>query len=408
MKNAGLWLLIGLALAGAGLGLVLASGNDAGDARVSVRRLDDGRVEVALQQHTGAGWQVRQLPERRFLAANAPAGVWRNSSTVALSAVDAEADDMFCLVTHARAGDETFWEFRFAGTAYRWDIYHDGIEVVVKHGATPDLQAQMIRECVDEGAEAIGSSLAAPEVISEVLAEVRAQGIVVVTFNSGLEEYQAARSARHVSIDEHLSGVVLAQELTTHGVTGPLLCVIHERQNVGLDQRCDGLETGYEQGEVVRHRVVGVEELEETSAELISRISERDHWGAIVTLNSEIGIAALEALDELGRSHPLATYDQNRAVLEAIRDGRMLFAVDTLPSYQAWYALSSMLFLVRTEPRVRQLYDIDDPSVILSQVPILLGPRLFTRENARDWLQAVYGTDRSAITTEIESDGESN
>ncbi|MDE2988930.1 MAG: substrate-binding domain-containing protein [Chloroflexota bacterium] len=409
MRNTALWMLVGLALAAVGLGLVLADNHgDTGDVRVNARRLDDGRVEVALQQRTGAGWEARQLPERRFLPVDAPTGVWRSSSDVALSTIDDDAQEMFCLVTHARPGDETFWEFRFAGTAHRWDVYHEGVDVVVKHGATPELQAQMIEECLTEGAAAIGSTLAAPEVISDVLSEVREQGIVVVTFNSGLEDYRAARSARHISIDERLSGTVVAQELVSRGVEGPLLCVIHELRNVGLDQRCGGLEAAYGNGEVVRVRVSGVDDLGTTSAELRMRVSERDDWGAIVTLNSEVGIAALEVVDALGRSHPLATYDQNREVLEAIRDGRMLFAVDTLPSYQAWYALSSMLFLVRTEPRVRQLYGIEDPSVILSQVPILLGPRLFTQENARDWLQAVYGTDRAAVTTEIDPDGESN
>ena len=73
-----------------------------------------------------------------------------------------------------------------------------------------------------------------------------------------------------------------------------------------------------------------------------------------------------------------------------------------MPQYQAFYALSSMLQLARTIPRILELYKVDDPHALLSQLPVLLGPRLYTSDNAREWLQTVYGTDRSVITTEVD------
>jgi len=58
---------------------------DAADVRISVRKLSDGRVEVALQQREVDGWGARQLPTARFLPADAPAGAWRHSSSLTVS-----------------------------------------------------------------------------------------------------------------------------------------------------------------------------------------------------------------------------------------------------------------------------------------------------------------------------------
>jgi len=53
--------------------------------RIGARHLEDGRLEVALQQSTGADeWGERLLPEHRFVPAQARAGLWLVSSPVAV------------------------------------------------------------------------------------------------------------------------------------------------------------------------------------------------------------------------------------------------------------------------------------------------------------------------------------
>ena len=85
------WLVAALAVAAvplaAGLAAVAARG-DGVEVRIAARRLDDGRVEFALQERAADGWSERVLPSRRFFPADGR-GRWLYSSPVS---VGAEAD----------------------------------------------------------------------------------------------------------------------------------------------------------------------------------------------------------------------------------------------------------------------------------------------------------------------------
>ena len=52
------------------------------EARISARRLADGRVEFALQLRDGGGWGERVLPSARYFSPSAAAGRWLHSSPV--------------------------------------------------------------------------------------------------------------------------------------------------------------------------------------------------------------------------------------------------------------------------------------------------------------------------------------
>ena len=48
------------------------------EVRISAKRLDDGWVEFALQQHDGETWGERIAPSRRFFPSNARVDHWLN------------------------------------------------------------------------------------------------------------------------------------------------------------------------------------------------------------------------------------------------------------------------------------------------------------------------------------------
>ncbi len=58
------------------------SSESSGDVRIAVRKLDDGRTEVVLQQRQSGGWSVRIAPDARFLPVDAELGRWYRSSPV--------------------------------------------------------------------------------------------------------------------------------------------------------------------------------------------------------------------------------------------------------------------------------------------------------------------------------------
>ena len=75
--------LAGLVAAVLAAGAASALGQEASETRISARRLADGRIEFALQvQNAGGGWGERVLPTSRYFPANAAVGRWLNSSPV--------------------------------------------------------------------------------------------------------------------------------------------------------------------------------------------------------------------------------------------------------------------------------------------------------------------------------------
>lgn len=393
MKRSLAWFGIGLLVASSLFGVVWAATSGDAEVRINARRLDDGRVEVGLQQRGDSGWANRQLPDSRFIPPNAEAGRWLNSNpinvTVSDSAVvgnvpEAQGIGFLCMVTHEQPGQEAFWNEIRQGAARVHAII--GVPVRVKAGPEVEQQAELIRECVAEGAAGIATTLPDPAGLAAALAKAKAAGVSIVSFNSGLNHYASVGSAQHHSIEETTAGRQAGARLNEHGVSGTVLCVVHETANVGLVERCDGLESGYD-GEVERLSVAqsGVADLAASTATIAERLRGSDgepEVEAIVTLNTQIGLAAVDAIAETGASVVVATFDQTNAVLEAIIRGEILFSIDTNPFRQSWITLTSLIQIIRSDERIRNLFGIDDPSLIAGPNSVLLSTDFFTKEIA--------------------------
>ena len=390
-----------------------------GEVRVATRSLDDGRVEVAVQQRAGsADWGARQLPDARFLPADVEPGVWRVSSSVAaLSApepeatasepasdadesanpaerafsIAAEESTLYCLVTHERTGDSYFWNLIRQGAARFQQVTPVDIRVL----NSPDVQEQanLVRQCVADGAVGVGVTLADPDGMQAAISEATAAGVVVVSFNSGLQDWKRVGSTQHISVDEVAGGVEIARHLIEAGVSGTVLCVIHEERNIGLEERCDGLEQGYTEGAVERMALgaTGVEDLAATEALIVERLTDEamPAVGGVVTLNSRLSLAALAAVKSVGSDAKLGTFDQEPAVLQAIVDGDILVSIDTVPWYQAWYAMSSLMNKRLGKEVLVEFYglSVEQSRHVSAEFAVTLEPVTFTSENAATWIE---------------------
>ena len=61
-------LLVGVIALGAGIAVAHSDGTEI---RITAMRLDDGRIEFAVQEREGEGWGERILPSSRFFPARA-------------------------------------------------------------------------------------------------------------------------------------------------------------------------------------------------------------------------------------------------------------------------------------------------------------------------------------------------
>ena len=85
-------LLVALLGGAIALGAGIATAHDGGtEVRITAMRLDDGRVEFALQEREGEGWGERVLPTRRFFPTTS-SGRWLNSTPITVGVVEGVAE----------------------------------------------------------------------------------------------------------------------------------------------------------------------------------------------------------------------------------------------------------------------------------------------------------------------------
>ena len=389
-----LFFLAGVVLTAGALGAIFASSGGDAEVRLSARRIDDGRVEVALQQTRDDGaWGERALPEARYLPADAEAGVWHSSNPLTVASPQPEDiftgdlpnfDDavLICAITHQLEGDQAFWYTVNRGII-SWDHEHPQARVDIRSGATAAEQSQQVRECIDNGAAAIAVTLPDPQGLREALDEAHEAGILITSFNSGVRSFRDLGSLRHVSVDEVAAGRVVGEQLNERGVVGLALCVTHEPANIGLSERCEGLEEIYA-GDVERFSVAdtGTADLAATADTITARLRDESRpIGAIVALNAVVSLAARDAVAAVGSDAAVATFDQTPDVLQAIVAGEILFAINTQPYSQGYYIMASTFHTWTGWNALRLDYGVN-PSHIIGTSVFTVEAKLYTAENA--------------------------
>ena len=362
-----------------GIGLllssVLADHRSSGEVRIVAQRSEDGSVRVGLQERgVDGGWGERLRPELGVLPADAPAGAWRASSPLDIGAGMYQGGVLVCVIDHSSAADQ-FWS-RFTDSAFH--VAEDmRMNLRTGSGASGAKQAALIDECTDDGALVIATTLAAPDAVAGSIARARAAGVQVLSFNSGAEVARQAGTATHISSDDEQAGRLAGQAFTDAGLTGTLLCVIHEAENVGLETRCDSAEAAYGgKVERVRFEDPGLSDLEAVKVSLADRLSLGDAVG-ILTLNSQLALPALETIAATDASVQLGTFGVSGAFMPLIAQREMLFMINDQPQLQATLTLV-LLSLIGYLGSAGA-----DATVLFDGTQVVIQPQLFDFEQVR-------------------------
>ncbi|MDE2746844.1 MAG: substrate-binding domain-containing protein [Chloroflexota bacterium] len=390
-----LMLLIGLVIGAVALGAIQAAMHSTTDVRVGVKRLADGRVEVKVQQlDDEQAWQDLELPPARFLELNVPVDAWRYTNPIPVSVAEEEAEviilrepPLMCVLGHAYPEDDRFWRWTLAGAGVA--AYQYGVQIVRYGAIDSEEHAADLRDCISRGPITIATSLPYADDLREPLAEAQAAGIQVVTFNSGAEDADSVGSLMHIGLDDFAGGVKAGEQFVAAEVTGTMLCVIHETDNVGLEDRCNGLESSYGAGHVERiwvdltrvspdDEAYGGHRTPEHVQDLLTERIAAGGVGGILTLNHDTGIAAIGAVQESGADIALGSFGFSDELADAVRDGEMLFLVWDHPVAQGYLAVSAMALAFTLE-----LSDLN-AEVFLNGAEILIEPTLADQERAEN------------------------
>lgn len=408
-------LIVGLVLGAIALGAVQAAISVNSEVRIGVKRLDDGRVEVKLQQLEDEDWVDLENADRRFLPPNAELDRWKYSSSIDVVAtietppVVVRQPPVMCVVGHAHPRDDRFWDWTLAASNVAG--YQLGVDLV-RYGARDSGQhARAIEDCISHNPIAIATSLPYADELRDPLAQAAAAGIKVVTFNSGAEAADSVGSLMHIGLDDFGGGIRAGDEFDSAGVSGTLICVIHEDDNIGLHDRCDGAEQSYDGGEVERisvdlasatdeHEAHGSHSQPEHLQHLIEERIAEGGVGGILTLNHDSAVAALGAIEETEAEIALASFGFSDTLADAVRDGKMLFVVWDHPVMQGYLAVSAMALAYTLE--LSQL----NPEVFLNGAEILIEPTLADKERAETLKSMFAGPPPAPPTENGESEGD--
>lgn len=254
----------------------------------------------------------------------------------------------FGMVVHRDAPERTtgFWPVVLLGALEAAEGHDVDLEI---HGDSDSaVQARIVETLIADGVDGLIVSLADPQAMAPALDQAAGAGIPVITINSGIEHYLETSALTHVGQYDSTAGRLVGDQLTTMGLSGDVLCVIQEANNLGLEERCDGVEETYKVGEVVRVRLDW--ELSDW-AEMISVVAgelEGGGFGAVVTLDLAAGSAAAEAIKAAEADAVLTTFDVMPEALDAIRNGQLGFTIDQQPYLQGYTPVQLLVDYIRT------------------------------------------------------------
>ena len=246
------------------------------------------------------------------------------------------ASARIAVVSHGQASDP-FWSIVKKGV----DDAARATGVAVSYRAPDTYDIDRMRQYIDESAAAHldGLVVSLPDVdaLAPAIRRAERSGIPVVSINSGSDRFRSLGVLAHVGQPEFKAGLAAGRRLAAAGVRSAL-CVNQEVGNAGLAERCRGVTAALRRvGGRTRELGVDVQDATQARRRIAQAVNVGDIDG-IITLGPGGAAPALEALRAAGATHDvrLATFDLSPEVLDAVRDKRILFAVDQQPYLQGY------------------------------------------------------------------------
>ncbi len=282
----------------------------------------------------------------------------------------------FFVITHGQASDP-FWAVVQNGAEAA--AAQLGVSVTYEAPDTYDIarMREMIRNATATGPAGLVVSLPNPGALALSIRAAERAGIPVVSINSGSDAFRRLGTLLHVGEDEYDAGYAAGRRMRTRHVRHAL-CVIHEAGNLDLEQRCRGFAAALAAAGA-RTSTLDVN-LQRTKAaeQRIAAALRGGLFDGLLTLGG--AVIAGPTLDALRSDHLLgrityATFGIGPQVLNAVRAGRITFAVDQLPYLQGYLPI-----VLLTE---YHLYGVlPDRGKLIST-----GPVFITRQNAAHVLE---------------------
>lgn len=297
------------------------------------------------------------------------------------------------MIVHGADGDP-FWEELRAGA----EDAARAFDVNLYWRSTPDSEqrVRLIDEAVQQGFDVLVVTLSDPEALSEVVRDAVVIGVTVFVVNVGDTAGAELGVDSYFGQVETVAGLAVGDRLVEGG-SSHLLCVRHEATNVALETRCNraGSRTG-QWTDLVVDPNDGVED------RISSALTNDPTIDAVLTMNTLVMNAASSAIEEVRASRPEgrpvlhAVFELNDAVLDAIEDGRVEFAVDQQPYLQGYLPVAYARLIQYSE--LTQGDELADAMLQwIAGRGVLLGPGFVDINNVQRVREATHRTGASVV-----------
>jgi simple sugar transport system substrate-binding protein len=261
-------------------------------------------------------------------------------------APNGERSIRIAVVTHGQASS-SFWAIVKNGV----DAAARQMSVSVSYRSPDtfnvDRMKDLVYDAVDSRPDGLVVSIPDPAIAPAIRRAVRAR-IPVVTINSGANEWRSLGVLAHVGQREEPAGYAVGKRMAAAGVKRAL-CIKQEVGNRALDERCAGFARAMrEAGGTSRNFGTVIENRNQAAPRLAAAIEARKADG-VLTLGGDAAAALLDAKKLGGRATKakFATFDLSPEILQAVKDGRVLFAVDQQAYLQGYMPIVMLTQQIR-------------------------------------------------------------
>ncbi|MER5219761.1 sugar ABC transporter substrate-binding protein [Streptomyces flaveus] len=268
------------------------------------------------------------------------------------------------MITHAAPGD-TFWDLIRKGAQAA--ASKDNVKLVYSSSPNAADQANLVQNAIDQKVDGIALTAAKPDAMKDVVAKAEKAGIPVVGFNSGLDDWKELGMLEYFGQDENIAGQAFGERLNEIGAKNAV-CVVQEQGHVALEARCAGLKKAFE-GKTENLYVNGAD-MPSVKSTIIAKLKQDSSIDEVVTLGAPFALTAVQSVADAGSKAKVATFDLNKDLVNAVKEGNVQFAVDQQPYLQGYLAVDGLW-----------LYKNNGNFSGGGTAPVLTGPAFVTEEN---------------------------
>lgn len=248
------------------------------------------------------------------------------------------AEERIIMVSHGLANDPY------------WNIVKNGGDMAAKQmGVKFDYVApetfdmvrmsELITSAVNQKPDGIIVTIPDADALKDAIKSAVASGIPVVSVNSGATVAKEFGTLIHIGQDEYPAGKRVGEQLKAQGAK-KAICINHEVGNTALDDRCRGVTDGFGGAVTV---LPTTNDFQEVQSKVTAALSSDPQIDTVVALSAgQAGEPAVAAVQAMGRTDvKVVSFDLSPGFLQAIIDGKALFAVEHQPFFHGY--LSTVL-----------------------------------------------------------------